>query len=304
MTEIVSYARNVDEATQLVEVANVDAIICGEERFGLRSIGNICFEEILKINHFLKRRSKKLYVLVNAIFHDERLEEVTNYVEKLSDLSVDGIICGDPSIFTILQEKNIQIPIHWNPETLATNHETLKFWQDIGVTRAVLSNELSLDEIIDINQSLAIPIEVQVHGMTCIFQSKRKLVRNYYQKIDDDWNPEKIRYVKQTKSDQTHYPIFEDRNGTHIMSTEDICMLRYLPQLLDNRINCLRIYNIFKTINYNVQVSRVYKEAIKSYSDDPNQFHQLIGGWEQQILSIQPSKRKLGTGFYFKEQIY
>ena len=49
-----------------------------------------------------------------------------------------------------------------------------------GAKRALLARELNLDEIINIKENANVEIEVQVHGMTCMFQSKRMLLGNYY----------------------------------------------------------------------------------------------------------------------------
>ena len=71
-------------------------------------------------------------------------------------------------------------PLHWDAETLVTNYFQCNYWGKKGASRAVLARELSLDEIINIKENANVEIEVQVHGMTCMFQSKRMLLGNYY----------------------------------------------------------------------------------------------------------------------------
>ena len=71
--------------------------------------------------------------------------------------------------------------LHWNTETTATNWFTCNYWGQRGSKRAVLARELSLDEIVDLKENAEVELEVQIHGMTCMFQSKRSLVGNYFE---------------------------------------------------------------------------------------------------------------------------
>ena len=78
------------------------------------------------------------------------------------------------------EKQRYTIPLHWNTEKTATNWFQANYWGKRGATRAVLASELSLDEIVEMKENTDIQIEVQVHGMTCMFQSKRSLLGNYF----------------------------------------------------------------------------------------------------------------------------
>lgn len=301
--ELIATARDYNEVEQLI-IAGADAVTIGHQQFGLRVPGDFSLEEILRVIELCHLHNRKVYILLNAIFHNHTLEVLPAYLTQLEALHVDGIICGDPSIFTFQAELDVKTPIIWNPETLATNYETLSYWYKKGISRAILSNELAIEAIKEINDQVPFPVEVQVHGMTCIFQSKRQLVRNYYQHIDADFDPNQPMHLKQAKDDNTHYPIFEDVNGTHIMSNEDLCMIEHLPLLLDAKITGFRINGILKSSDYHVTIVRLYREAIDLYLTDPTSFELKKARFKQEIFSVQPTDRKLDTGFYFKEQIY
>lgn len=307
LPELLTNARDLDEVKELAE-AGADAVIVGHQHFGLRVTGDFTLQEIEEALVYLNKSNKKLYVLINAIFHNERLIELPSYLKALEEMGVHGIICGEPSIFPILAEINSSLSVHWNPETLATNYETLKYWQSKGISRAVLSNELSLDAIIEIKKELSLPVEVQVQGMTCIFQSKRKLVRNYYQHIQEEeeanYLQEKNLHLRQFKEDDSHYPIFEDCNGTHIMSNEDLCMIEHLLGIIDGNIDCLRINGLLKSRHYNKKIVSIYKEAIQLCVSNPAMYEKKKNEYVEEIIKMQPDERKLDTGFYFKEQIY
>lgn len=301
--ELLATARDLTEVKALAD-AGADAIIIGHQHYGLRVTGDFSLEQIAESTNYLHKLNKKVYILVNAIFHNAILTTLPEYVTQLSALKVDGIICGDPSIFPIIEEASIDIPITWNPETLSTNYQTLHYWHKKGINRAILSNELAITAIEEIKAKVPFPVEIQVHGMTCIFQSKRKLVRNYYSHVDLPYDNKQSFHIKETKEEDTHYPIYEDENGTHIMSNEDLCMIEHLAQLLDSQINGLRINGLLHARTYNVEVVSMYREAIDTYLADKADYHLKKAGWKQDLYKIQPEVRKLNTGFYFKEQIY
>jgi U32 family peptidase len=302
--ELIAYTRNVEETSLLIHDVNIDSVICGHSMFSLRTLGDVDLDELIEIRKLTNQYNKKLYVSVNAIFHEDMLDELTSYINKLDALQVDAIIFGDPGVMSIVKEQHIKTKLFYHPETLATNYETLRFWQDIGVDRVVLSNELSLDEIIEIQNNLAIPVEVQVQGMTCIFQSKRPLVSNYYQYTSMNKEEKNAYFIRQAKEDDTHYPIFEDVNGTHIMSTNDICMLKHLPQLFDNGICKIRVNGFLKSMDYNVEMAKCYREAINVYMEDSDIYASQVTQLMEKIEAMQPKQRKLDTGFYYKKQIY
>lgn len=300
--ELQASARNLEELKRLAE-AGADAIFIGNQQFANRQPGDFSLTDIQEATEWLHSQSKKVYVMVNAIYHNEHLEELPAYLNELEQLNIDGFVAGDQSIFQIISDIDCKIPLTWNPETLSTNYQTLNFWHKRGLSRATLSNELSLDAVIKIKENVQFPIEMQVHGMTNIFHSKRKLVRNYYAHIDQTYDRSQSRYIKENNKPETHYPIFEDQNGTHIMSKEDLSMIEYLDQILDAKIDGLSIEGILKTIDYNEKIVALYREAIDTYLADPAAFETKKTAFKQMISDIQPDDRKLNTGFYFKEQI-
>lgn len=301
--ELQTSARDMDEVKRLAN-AGADTIFIGHEKFGNRLPGNFTLEEIAEAKDWLHKQGKKIFVMVNAIYHNEHLETLPDYLIELEKINVDGFVSGDQSIFQIIKDIDSSLKLVWDPETLSTNYQTLKYWHKRGLGRATLSNELSLDEAIEIKKKVSFPIDIQVHGMTCIFQSKRKLVRNYYSHIDEDFDPNAKRFMKEIRKPETHYPIFEDINGTHIMSNEDLVMIDHLDEILDAQVDGMFVNGLLKTIDYNERVIALYREAIDTYLADPNEYQMQKESYKEELSKIQPEDRKLNTGFYFREQIY
>lgn len=303
--ELLVTARDVDETVQLLE-AGADAVYIGHQKYGLRLTGDFELAQIEEAVEKARPFGGRVYVAVNALFHNDRLPELPGYLKALEKAGVDGIVFGDPAVLMTVRENGSKLPLHWNAETLSTNYETVRYWANKGAVRAVLARELSLENVLEIKRKSDVEIQVQVHGMTCIFHSARKLVRNYLSHVGEEAtvDQEAQLFLKERKDEETHYPIYEDVNGTHIMSSEDLCMLEHLPEMIEGGLDSLKIEGLYKSRDYMAQITQIYRKAIDRYWDDPDAFRQEVEGWMEQVRAIQPPERPLGTGFYFKEQIY
>jgi putative protease len=303
--ELLVTAKDTEEVRRLIE-SGANAVAIGHQQYGLRVAGDFELPQIKEAVEIAHQKKAKVYVAVNALFHNDRLKTLPEYLKNLEQIGVDAIVFGDPAVLMTVWELGSALALHWNTETTSTNYETVNYWAMKGASRAIVARELSLENVLKIKEKTNIEIQAQVHGMTCIFHSGRRLVRNYLSHIGREGETDQAAglYLKETKDENTHYPIYEDINGTHIMSNEDLCMLEYLPDFIEGGIDSLKIEGLFKTTLYLEQVVRIYREAIDAYCTDRKSFKDKLEHWLNEIKSIQPSERRLGTGFYFKEQIY
>jgi len=304
--ELLCTAANLDELTRVIE-AGADAVSIGHERYGLRVAGNFELEDIRRAVKIAHARSAKVYVSVNALFHNDDLKGLPEYLKALEKIGVDAIVFGDTAVVMIARQIGLKLPLHWNAEVLTTNYETMNYWGRKGATRAFVARELNMDAIVEIKENAEVEIQVQVHGMTCIFHSRRNLVTNYEKFKGQEpktTGMDRKLFITEEKREDLQYPIFEDRNGTHIMSAEDICILEYLDELMDAEIDSFKIEGIMKDTNYNVKVTSIYRRAIDAYAESPDKFRGMVDGLMDELRSIQPSHRELTTGFFFKEQVY
>ena len=177
-----------------------------------------------------------------------------------------------------------------------------------GAKRALLARELNLDEIINIKENANVEIEVQVHGMTCMFQSKRMLFGNYYTFQDKQMkikreNDDKELLLYDEERDNK-YPVFEDFNGTHIMSPNDICLIEELEPLFEAGIDSFKIDGILQSEEYINTVTAQYREAIDLYNEDPEAYEDEKFMLVDPIEAIQPEHRPFDEGFLYKQTVY
>jgi putative protease len=297
----------VDDILPLAD-AGADAFIIGEQRYGLRLAGEFNRDEVKKAIELAHGRGKKMYVAMNAIFHNEKVNELADYVAFLNKVRTDAIVFGDPAVLMTIREVAPDMKLHWNTETTATNWYTCNYWGRKGAKRAVLAREISMDAVIEIKNHAEVEIEVQIHGMSCMFQSKRTLLGNYF---EYQGKPLLVEKSKNNKSFFLHdkergnkYPIFEDENGTHIMSPNDICMIDELQDMIESGIDSFKIDGILKDSAYLIEITRLYRKAIDVCVKDPDEYEDMKTDLLEAVKKIQPKNRPLDTGFFFKETVY
>ncbi|MED4016426.1 peptidase U32 family protein [Sutcliffiella cohnii] len=288
--------------------AGADAFIIGEERYGLRLAGEFNRDEIKEAIELAHVNGKKVYVAMNALFHNEKVDELGEYLTFLASVNADAVMFGDPAVLMAAKESTPNLTLHWSTETTGTNYYTCNYWGRKGAKRAVLAREINMESIVETKENAEVEIEVQVHGMVCMFQSKRSLLGNYFEYQGKAMEIENRKLGKNMilhdKERGNKYPIFEDENGTHIMSPNDMCIIDELGEMIDAGVDSFKIDGILQTREYIVDVTRSYRQAIDLCVDDRDQYEDVKEDLLQQIEEKQQPHRPLDTGFFFKETVY
>ncbi|UKJ80223.1 U32 family peptidase [Priestia megaterium] len=297
----------VSEIESLLQ-AGATAVMVGEQRYGLRLAGEFKREDIVEAVNIAHQHNAKVYVAMNGLLHNDKIAELNEYILFLKEASVDAIVFGDPAVLMAVRETAPEMKMHWSTETTGTNWYSCNYWGRKGAKRAVLARELSMDSIIDIKEKAEVEIEVQVHGMTCMFQSKRSLLGNYFEyqgKVMEIENRkvEKDMFLLDNERNNK-YPIFEDENGTHIMSPNDMCIIDELSEMIDAEVDVFKIDGVLKSPQYILEVTKKYRQAIDLCVDDREEYENIKDDLLEEIESLQPINRPLDTGFFFKETVY
>lgn len=163
-----------------------DAVYAGQPRYSLRVRNNEFDHDNLKIGideaHAL---GKKFYVVVNIQPHNSKLKNFIRDIEPIIAMQPDALIMSDPGLIMMVREHFPDMQIHLSVQANAINWATVKFWKDYGLSRVILSRELSLEEIEEIQKHVPeIELEVFVHGALCMAYSGRCLLSGYMNKRD------------------------------------------------------------------------------------------------------------------------
>ena len=163
------------------------AIYAGQPRYSLRvrnndfgTLDNLA--EGIALTH---ARGGKFYLVSNILPHNAKLRTYLDDMAPVVALKPDALIMADPGLMMMIRERWPELPIHLSVQANTVNHAAVRFWRSIGVTRVILSRELSLDEVAEIRQECPdTELEVFVHGALCVAYSGRCLLSGYFNHRD------------------------------------------------------------------------------------------------------------------------
>ena len=163
-----------------------DAVYAGQPRYSLRVRNNDFLEDNLALGiaeaHGL---GKQFYLAVNVLPHNSKLKTFIKDIGRIVAMGPDALIMADPGLILLAREAWPEMPIHLSVQANTMNWASVRFWQSVGLSRIILSRELSLDEIAEIRQQCPdMELETFVHGALCIAYSGRCLLSGYFNHRD------------------------------------------------------------------------------------------------------------------------
>lgn len=292
-----------------------DAVYIGGEAFGLRAKAhNFTIPDMKEGIAFAHEHECKVYLTVNVFAHNRDIEGIREYFRTLREVPVDALIISDPGVFMMAKELLPNTEIHISTQANNTNYETYRFWYRMGAKRVVSARELSLEEIGEIRKHIPEDMEIEsfIHGAMCISYSGRCLLSNYFTGRDANQgactHPCRWKYaVVEEKRPGEYLPVEEDDRGTYIFNSKDLCMVEYIPEMMEAGIDSFKIEGRMKTALYVATVARTYRKAIDDYKTSPELYRSNMDYYREEISKC--TYRQFTTGFYFgktteESQIY
>src|ERR1017187_31116 len=163
-----------------------DAVYAGQPRYSLRARNNeFGLEQLAAGIAEAHRRGRKFFVASNLMPHNAKVKSYLADMEPVIAMRPDALIMADPGLIAMVRERWPQMVVHLSVQANTVNYAGVKFWQSMGLTRVILSRELSLDEVAEIRQQCPdMELEVFVHGALCIAYSGRCLLSGYFNHRD------------------------------------------------------------------------------------------------------------------------
>lgn len=305
--ELLLPAGNIEKLDYAINYG-ADAVYMGMVDFSLRTMrkGDVITEENLKRAVDLAHSyGKKVYMTLNIYAYDEDISNLYNYIDLIKDAKPDALIVSDFGILNIIKNKLPDIDLHISTQTNTLNSEAVKFWRDFGASRVILARELSIKQIAQIRKNVPdIELEAFVHGAQCVSLSGRCLLSDYMTHGERKANHGgcsqpcrwKYKLLEETRPGE-YYEIEETARGTHILSTKDLALINYIPQLIEAGVDSFKIEGRTKSLYYVSAVAKAYRQAIDAYyngvtPDKDEMFNQLL----------KIGNRGYTTGFYLDEQ--
>ncbi|EXI77725.1 MAG: putative protease YhbU precursor [Candidatus Accumulibacter appositus] len=164
-----------------------DAVYAGQPRYSLR-VRNNAFGDLDKLAASIDEAhaaGKKLYVVSNVLPHNRKVRSYLADMAPVVALKPDALIMADPGLIDMVRETWPDMPVHLSVQANTVNFAAVRFWRKLGISRIILSRELSLDEVAEIRQECPeMELEVFVHGALCIAYSGRCLLSGYFNHRD------------------------------------------------------------------------------------------------------------------------
>ncbi|MBL1143203.1 MAG: tRNA 5-hydroxyuridine modification protein YegQ [Proteobacteria bacterium] len=271
-----------------------DAVYAGQPRYSLRVRNNeFTVEKLQQAISEAHAAQKKFFIASNLLPHDNKVKNYLRDMTPIIEMQPDALIMADPGLIMLVREKWPEIPVHLSVQANTLNSAAIKFWQSIGLTRVILSRELSIDEIERIRQQCPdMELEVFVHGALCIAFSGRCLLSGYFNHRDANqgactnscrWkydlhdaqenetgeyektcspNQESAYLLEERERPDELMPIEEDEHGTYIMNSKDLRAVQHVQRLTEIGVDSLKIEGRTKSYFYAARTAQIYRQAI------------------------------------------
>ena len=279
-----------------------DAVYAGQPRYSLRVRNNefnhleVMAEAVAEAH----RGGKLFYVASNVSPHNNKVRTYLRDMEPVIEMNPDALIMADPGLILLVRERWPEVPIHLSVQANAVNYASVRFWHRQGISRVILSRELSLEEIAEIrDQCPEMELEVFVHGALCIAYSGRCLLSGYMNHRDPNqgactnacrwkyqahdavqtetgdivpatgtWTPpaepeeQPLVLLQEATRPGELMPAYEDEHGTYIMNSKDLRAVQHVPELVRMGIHSLKIEGRTKSHYYVARTAQTYRRAI------------------------------------------
>ena len=261
-----------------------DAIYAGQPRYSLRVRNNDFGKmEVLKEGiDTAHKLGKKFYLVSNVLPHGGKTRTYIKDMSSVVDLKPDALIMSDPGLIMMAREAWPDMPIHLSVQANTVNGAAAKFWRSVGISRVILSRELSFDEIEEVRQDCPeMELEVFVHGALCMAYSGRCLLSGYMSHRDPNqgactnacrWDYKVLPAEESASGDVflleesgrpgEHMPIEEDEHGTYIMNSKDLRAIEHIERLTKMGVDSFKIEGRTKSPYYVARTSQAYRAAI------------------------------------------
>ena len=294
------------EKAKVAFLYGADAVYCGTGKLSLRSRAEVDDDDLIKTIEYANSIGKKVYAALNIYAWDSAYKEIEEQINKLKKAKVDAIIASDGGVISLIREIAPEIDIHISTQANVVSFHSANFWYKNGVKRIITGRELNKEQLEEImkNKPEDLEIEIFIHGALCWAYSGRCFLSEYLSSRSANLGDcsQSCRwaynmYLEEKNNPGNLMPVETDENGTYILSSKDLCLIRKIPQIVDLGINSLKIEGRLKTEYYLASVVNVYRNAIDDYMKNPSTYDYTK--YEKELEKV---KTRGLTEFYFEDR--
>ncbi|KKK40358.1 MAG: putative protease YhbU precursor [Candidatus Lokiarchaeum sp. GC14_75] len=277
-----------------------DAVYFGVENYNMRNRAkNFERKDLKKVVDFCHNQNPplKTYLTTNILIYDSELQDLENLISEAKTSEIDAIIAHDLAAIRIAKRYNIKF--HISTQANVSNIEAAKFFEGLGAERIILARELSLEQIRLIKHLLTTTkIECFVHGSMCTSISGRC----YFSATICNSEQGSANRGNCLQPCRREWRVIDDSNnefiydGQMFLNAKDLCMIEYIPELINAKIDTFKIEGRMKDPLYVKTVTECYKEALDAHLSGT--YSKIkIQNWIERLSKVY--NRGYHTGFYF-----
>ena len=257
MIELLSPAGSPEAVIAAVQ-NGADAIYMGMGNFNARrGAKNFTDEEFERAVRYCRIRGCKVYVTLNTLVNDREVESALQCARLASEVGADGIIIQDLGLAAAVRRYLPDIPLHASTQMSIHNLAGVEAAAELGMTRAVLARELSLEQIRYITQKAPIETEIFVHGALCFCHSGQCYMSALIGQRSGNRGmcaqPCRLQYSLGGRMDD------------HPLSLRDNCLVDRLQEIEEAGVACLKIEGRMKRPEYTAITTKIYATALKEH---------------------------------------
>ena len=232
--ELLAPAKDYDSAVDAID-CGADAVYIGAARFGARYAAGNSVEDIARVVDYAHLFGVKVYATCNTLLFEEELDEARRQAEALVAAGVDALIVQDMAYCRM----GLPIELHASTQTNCASAERVRFFEQVGFSRAILERSLSRADIEAIHRDSNIELEAFVHGAICVSQSGRCFMSRSCSTRSGN-RGECSQPCRQTY-DLTNADGEVIIKGKHLLSVRDLDLSAHIGELIDAGIGSLKI---------------------------------------------------------------
>lgn len=251
------------EAFFAAMTAGADAVYVGLKDFSARAKAkNFSLRELELICRYVRREGRRVYVTLNTLVKERELPQLIETLGALQQIGVDGLIIQDLAIWQLARTHFPSLELHASTQMTVHNAAGVKMLEQMGFTRAVLSRELTLDEISDIRQQTQIELEHFIHGALCFSFSGQC----YFSSFLGGMSGNRGRCAQPCRRQHR-----QRQQEGYYFSTNDLSAIDLIPQLLGAGIMSLKIEGRMKSAEYVQNVVAAYRLVLDASPQEQKQ---------------------------------
>lgn len=261
--ELLAPAGNMENLKYAV-MAGCDAVYLGLKKFGARAFSsNFSDNEFIEAVNYCHLYGVKVYVTLNTIIYDYEVEDFLKTVDFIHKNNVDAVLIQDLGMLDLVRKTYPNLEVHASTQMHIHNLDGVKVLEKLGIKRAVLARETSIDTIKYIKENSNIELEVFVHGALCVSYSGECLMSKFIGGRSGNRG-------ECAGACRLSYDVVDCNNNIlnknkYPISTKDLNTIYYIDKLIESGVASLKIEGRMKSKEYVYMVVKLYRDTIDNY---------------------------------------